>query len=66
MLFILWKLSVYLLTLAAFYKNAFKLNLENLSAQSSAPVPELPGAVAGTMCEIDTYGKVPMHVAGCV
>lgn len=49
-----------------FYKNAFKLNLENLSAQSSVPVPELPGAVAGAKCEIDTYVKVPTHVASCV
>jgi len=62
MLFKPWILRVYFLTLVVFYKSEFKLESQNMPAQNITPVPELPGAMAGTECETDTYMEVPTDV----
>ena len=66
MFFMPWILRVYFLTIVVLYKSKFKLNSQNMPAQNSTLVRELPGAVTGTECENDTYMEEPTHVASSV
>lgn len=66
MLFMAWILRVYFPTLVVLCNSKLELKSQNMPAQNSALVPELPGAVTGTECENYTNMEVPMHVATSV
>lgn len=61
-----WILRVYFPTTVVLYKSKFKFNSQNMTAQDSALVPELPRAATGTECGNDTYVEVPTHMDSSV